>query len=194
MASENSTKIDRSRAWEILTTYVKSDSLQKHCLAVETALRAYARKYGEDEEQWAVVGVLHDFDYEIHPTLDQHPQDGAPILRELGVPEDVIHTILTHADHLALPRETNLQKALYAVDELTGFLTAVALVRPTKSLEGVEVKSVKKKMKDKGFARAVNRDDIIAGADVLGVPLDDHIAFVAEAMNANGKALGIPPS
>ncbi len=183
--------MNREQAWSILTEHVKSESLIKHCLAVEAALRAYARKYGEDEEKWAVVGLLHDFDYEMHPTADKHPAAGAPILRERGVPEDVIHAILTHADYLGFERTTNLEKALYAVDELTGFLTAVALVRPNKSIQGVEVSSVKKKMKDKAFARAVRREDIIAGAEQLGVPLDEHIAFVIQAMQGASEALGL---
>ena len=181
----------REDAWEILTTYVQSDSLRKHCLAVEAALVAYARKWGEDEELWAVVGLLHDFDYELHPTLDKHPAAGAPILRERGVPEDIIRAVLSHADFLGLSRDNRLEKTLYAVDELTGFLTAVALVRPTKSIIGVEPSSVRKKMKDKAFARAVRREDIIAGAEGLGVPLDEHIAFVVGAMSGAADRLGL---
>jgi putative nucleotidyltransferase with HDIG domain len=181
----------REQAWEILTEHVKSESLLKHCLAVEAALRAYARLYGEDEEQWAVVGLLHDFDYEMHPTADKHPSAGAPILRERGLAEEDIRAILSHADYLELERATRLEKALYAVDELAGFLTAVALVRPNRSICGVEVSSVKKKMKDKAFARAVRREDIIAGAEQLGVPLDEHIAFVVKAMEGAADQLGL---
>lgn len=183
--------MNREQAWEILNRYVKSESLIKHCLAVEAALRAYARKYGEDEELWSVVGVLHDFDYEMHPTADKHPAAGAPILRDNGVPENVVHAILTHADYLGLPRETSLEKALYAVDELTGFITAVTLVRPNKSIVGLQASSVKKKMKDKAFARAVRREDIVAGAEALGVPLDEHISFVIQAMTDSAGELGL---
>ena len=181
----------RDDAWAILTQYVKSESLIKHCLAVEAAMRAYARKFGEDEELWAIVGLLHDFDYEIHPTMDKHPAAGAPILREHGVPEEIVRAVLSHADFLGLPRETRLEKTLAAVDELTGFLTAVALVRPNKSIAGVEPSSVRKKMKDKAFARAVRREDITAGAELLGVPLDEHIAFVVAAMSESAEALGL---
>jgi len=183
--------VTRDDAWAILTQYVKSESLIKHCLAVEAAMRAYARKFGEDEELWAIVGLLHDFDYEIHPTMDKHPAAGAPILREHGVPEEIVRAVLSHADFLGLPRETRLEKTLAAVDELTGFLTAVALVRPNKSIAGVEPSSVRKKMKDKAFARAVRREDITAGAELLGVPLDEHIAFVVAAMSESAEALGL---
>ena len=183
--------MDRAKAWEILTTYVKSESLLKHCLAVEAAMRGYARKFGEDEEKWAITGLLHDFDYEIHPTADQHPAAGAPILRAAGVPEDVIYAIQTHADYLNLPRDTRMAKTLYAVDELAGFIMAVALVRPNRSLHEVEVSSVKKKMKDKAFARAVRREDIIAGAEELGVPLDEHIANVIAALRNAADTLGL---
>jgi len=183
--------MNREQAWSILTEHVRGESLIKHSLAVEAAMRAYARKYGEDEELWGVVGLLHDFDYELHPTLDEHPQAGAPLLRERGVPEDVIHAVLSHAEHLNLERKGKLEKALYAVDELTGFLTAVALVRPNKSIHGVEVSSVKKKMKDKAFARAVRREDIVNGAAELGVPLDEHIAFVVQAMQGASAELGL---
>ena len=181
----------RSEAYTILTDHVKSESLLKHCLAVEAALRAYARKYGEDEERWGIVGLLHDFDYEMHPTADKHPAAGAPILRERGVPEDLVYAILSHAEYLNLERKGKLEKALYAVDELTGFLTAVALVRPNKSIHGVEVSSVKKKMKDKAFARAIRREDIVNGAAELGVPLDEHIAFVVAAMQGISDELGL---
>ena len=183
--------MNRAEAWSLLNEYLKSESLIKHCLSVEAALAAYARKYGEDEERWRVVGLLHDFDYEMHPDAERHPAAGAPILRERGVSEEIVYAILTHADYLGLERKGKLEKALYSVDELTGFLTAVALVRPTKSIHGVEVSSVKKKMKDKAFARAISRDDIRKGAEELGEPLDEHIAFVIGAMQAESEALGL---
>jgi len=183
--------MDRATAWDLLNSYVKSDSLLKHCLAVEAAMRGYARKYGEDEEKWGLTGLLHDFDYEIHPTADKHPAAGAPILRAAGVPEDVIYAIQTHAEYLNLPRNSLMDKTLFAVDELAGFIMAVALVRPSKSLFEVEVSSVKKKMKDKAFARAVRREDIIAGAEELGVPLDEHIATVIGALRASANELGL---
>lgn len=173
--------MDRQAAWELLCEYTKSEGLRKHALAVEAAMRHFARKHGEDEEKWGIVGLLHDFDYEIHPTLDKHPAEGAPILRERGYPEDVIRAVLSHGEHLGLSRTTPMEKTLYAVDELTGFVTAVALVRPNKSIFEVEPSSVRKKMKDKGFARSVNRDDIVKGAQELGVDLDEHISEVIEA-------------
>jgi putative nucleotidyltransferase with HDIG domain len=184
-------EMKREEAWELLFEYTKSDSLRKHGLAVEAAMRRYARKYGDDEEKWAVVGLLHDFDYEIHPTLDEHPQEGAKILRERGVPEDIIRAALSHAEHLHLSRDSMMEKTLYAVDELSGFIIAVALVRPSKSILDVEPSSVRKKMKDKAFARAVNRDDIINGAQAMGVDLNDHIAEVTEALKGIADELGL---
>jgi putative nucleotidyltransferase with HDIG domain len=181
----------REDAWALLCEYTKSPGLRKHGLAVEAAMRAYARKYGEDEEKWAIVGLLHDFDYEIHPTLDQHPQEGAKILRQRGYPEDVIYAVLCHADHLDLERKSLMDKAIYAVDELTGLITAVALVKPNKTLAEVDTPSVRKKMKDKAFARSVNRDDIAKGAAALGIDLDEHIAFVIEAMKPAAEELGL---
>ncbi len=154
----------RDRAWETLTRYTKSESLLRHALAVEASTRFYARKFGEDEELWSVAALLHDFDYEIHPTLDKHPQDGAPILREEGYPEEVVETVLSHAEHLALPRDTLLKKTLFACDELSGFVHACGLVRPT-GLEGLEPKSVKKKLKQPSFAAGVHRDEVYAGAE-----------------------------
>ncbi|MGD0114696.1 MAG: HDIG domain-containing metalloprotein [Dehalococcoidia bacterium] len=183
--------MNRQEAWELLCEYTKSDSLRKHGLAVEAAMRHYACKYGDDEEKWAVVGLLHDFDYEIHPTLDQHPQDGAKILRERGVPEDMIRAALSHAEHLHLSRDSMMEKTLYAVDELSGFIIAVALVRPSKSILDVEPSSVRKKMKDKAFARAVNRDDIVNGAEAMGVDLNEHIAEVTEALKGIADELGL---
>ncbi|MDI6858549.1 MAG: HDIG domain-containing protein [Dehalococcoidia bacterium] len=181
----------REDAWQLLTEFTKNESLLKHALAVEAAMGHYARKFGEDEEKWRVVGLLHDFDYEIHPTLDKHPQEGATILRQRGVSEEIIDGVLSHADHLGLPRDTLMKKTLYAVDELTGFVIAVALVRPNKSVLDVEPKSVRKKMKDKAFARAVNRDDIVKGAEALGVPLEEHIGEVIQALKGVADELGL---
>ena len=183
--------MNREDAWALLCEYTKNPGLRKHGLAVEAAMRAYARKYGEDEEKWAIVGLLHDFDYEIHPTADKHPIDGSKILRERGYPEDVIYAVLCHADHLELERKSLMDKAIFAVDELTGLITAVALVKPSKSLAEVDSPSVRKKMKDKAFARSVNRDDIVKGAAALGVDLDEHVAFVIEAMKPVAGELGL---
>jgi putative nucleotidyltransferase with HDIG domain len=180
----------RDRAWETLTRYTKSESLLRHALAVEASTRFYARKFGEDEELWGVAALLHDFDYEIHPTLDKHPQDGAPILREEGYPEEVVDTVLSHAEHLSLPRDTPLKKTLFACDELSGFVHACGLVRPT-GLEGLEPKSVRKKLKQPSFAAGVNRDDVYKGAEELGVELDDHIRFVIEALRPIAADLGL---
>ena len=154
-------------------------------------MRAYARSYGEDEERWGIVGLLHDFDYEVHPTADRHPLEGANILRERGWPEEIVHAVLCHADYLGLERRSLMDRAIYAVDELTGFVIAVALVRPNKSIAEVDAAAVRKKMKDKAFARSVNRDDIIKGAQVLGVDLDEHIAAVIEALKPVARELGI---
>jgi putative nucleotidyltransferase with HDIG domain len=180
----------RDRAWETLTRYTQSEALRRHALAVEASVRAYARRLGEDEERWAVVALLHDFDYEIHPTLDEHPQDGAPILREEGWPEDVIEAVLSHAEHLAMPRDTPLKKTLFACDELSGFVHACALVRPT-GLEGLEPKSVRKKLKQPSFAAGVHRDEVYRGAEELGVELDDHIRTVVAAMQPIAGELGL---
>jgi putative nucleotidyltransferase with HDIG domain len=184
-------EITRENAWALLTEYVTSEPLLKHCLGVEASMREYARVFGEDENLWGFVGLIHDFDFEIHPTLDQHPQDGAPILRERGVPESVIQSILSHADHLDVPRATRLEKTLAAVDEMSGFVTAVALVRPTKSIDEVTPKSVKKKMKDKAFARAVHRDALTATAEDLGVDFDEHIQHVVDGLAAIAPQLGL---
>ena len=183
----------RARAWETLTRYTKSEALLRHALAVEASTAAYARRLGEDEELWRVAALLHDFDYEMHPTLDKHPQDGAPILREEGYPDEVVETVLSHAEHLGLPRDTPLKKALFACDELSGFVHACALVRPT-GLEGLEPKSVKKKLKQPSFAAAVNREDVREGAEELGVDLDDHIRFVIEAMRPIAAEVGLRQS
>jgi putative nucleotidyltransferase with HDIG domain len=181
----------REQAWETLTRYTKSESLLRHALAVEASTAFYARQYGEDEELWRVAALLHDFDYEIHPTLDKHPQDGAPILREEGYPEEVIETVLSHAEHLSLPRDTQLKKALFACDELSGFVHACALVRPT-GLEGLEPKSVKKKLKQPSFAAGVHREDVYKGVEELGVDLDEHIRNVVEALKPIAPELGLP--
>ena len=183
-------EISRDRAWETLTRYTKSEALLRHALAVEAAVRAYARRFGEDEELWGVTALLHDFDWEMHPTLEQHPQEGAPILREEGYPEKVIEGVLSHAEHLALPRDTPLKKTLFACDELSGFIHACGLVRPD-GIETLEPKSVKKKLKQPSFAAGVNRDDVYKGAEELGVELDDHIRFVIEAMRPIAADLGL---
>ena len=183
-------EISRDRAWDTLTRYTKSEALLRHALAVEASVRAYARKFGEDEELWGVTALLHDFDYEIHPTLDKHPQDGAPILREEGYPEVVIEGILSHAEHLAMPRDTPLKKTLFACDELSGFIHACGLVRPD-GIATLEPKSVKKKLKQPSFAAGVHRDEVYNGAEELGVELDDHIRFVIEAMRPIAGELGL---
>ena len=182
--------VTRDRAWETLTSYTKSEPLLRHALAVEASVRAYARKFGEDEERWAVVSLLHDFDYEIHPTLDRHPQDGAPILREEGYPEDVIEGVLSHANHLELPRDTNLKRTLFACDELSGFVHACGLVRPD-GIDTLEPRSVRKKLKQPSFAAGVSREDVYEGAELLGVDLDEHIAFVIAAMRPIASELGL---
>lgn len=183
--------MSRDEAFQLLNEYTKNPNLIKHALAVEAAMRAYARKFGEDEEKWAVVGLLHDFDYEIHPTAEEHPSKGADILRERGYSEEIIRAVLSHANHMGLERQTAMEKALYAVDEMTGFITAVALVRPNKSIMEVKPKSVKKKMKDKAFARQVSRDDLVSSAELLGIDLTEHIEFVIEAMKEVAEELGL---
>jgi putative nucleotidyltransferase with HDIG domain len=186
--------MDRATAFAIVTEYVKNEGLIRHMLAVEAAMRGYAVKYGEDPDYWALPGLLHDFDWEIHPTLDRHPMLGAPILRERGVPEDVIRCIQSHAPETHVPREKTMDKALFAVDELTGLVTACALVRPSKSLHDLTAKSVKGKWKDKAFAAGVNRADIEQGAEELGVDLTEHITTVIEAMRVISPALGLDGS
>ena len=181
----------RDQAWETLKRYTKSESLLRHALAVEASTASYAPRFGEDEELWRVAALLHDFDYEIHPTLDKHPQDGAPILREEGYPEEVIETVLSHAEHLSMPRDTPLKRALFACDELSGFVQACALVRPN-GLEGLEPKSVKKKLKQPSFAAGVHRDEVYRGAEELGVELDQHIRNVVAALQPIAKDLGLP--
>ena len=182
--------MNRDAAYALLTEHTKSISLIRHCLGVEAAMRAYARCFGADEELWGLTGLLHDFDYEEHPTADEHPLWGCNLLAELGYPETMIHAIKGHAEYLNVARESPMDKALFAVDELVGFLTAMAYVRPAKNLTGLEPASVRKKMRDKAFARAVNRDDITNGAADLGVDLNEHIRVVAAAMQEQAAALG----
>jgi putative nucleotidyltransferase with HDIG domain len=181
----------REEAYALLTEYTKSDSLIKHALAVESLMRAHARKFGEDEERWGIVGLLHDFDYEQFPNPPDHPLKGAAILEKKGYQEDVIYAIKTHAEYLGLPRNSLMDKTLFAVDELSGLLTAAALVQPNKTMHTVKVKSVKKKMKDKAFARAVNRDHIRQGAEELGVELGEHIGFCIAALKGVAAELGL---
>jgi putative nucleotidyltransferase with HDIG domain len=183
--------LDREQAWNLLCEFTKSDGLRKHALAVETCVAAYARKFGEDEEKWSLTALLHDFDWEIHPTLDEHPQKGEPILAGRGVPEEIRRAILSHASHTGVPRVSPLEKTLYACDELAGFITAISYVKPHRSVFEVDVPSVKKKMKDKAFARSVNRQDIVEGAADLGVPLDEHIEFCVKAMQERAGELGL---
>jgi len=182
---------DRDYCHSILTEYTKSDSLLKHAYAVESCVRAYAEKFNEDVEYWGNVALLHDFDYEMFPTEQEHPYKGSEILSEKGFDEEFRKTILSHADYSGEPRDTLLKKVLFACDELAGFIIAVTYVRPNKDINEVEVKSVKKKMKDKAFARAVNRDDIKNGAEQLGVDLDEHIAFCIDAMKRDKAKLGL---
>ena len=183
--------MDRNQAWGLLCEYTQSESLRKHMLAVEACMRAYARKFGEDENKWGITGLLHDFDYEKYPTPAEHPFVGNKILEERGYPEEMRRAILSHADYSGVKRESRMEKTLYACDEIAGFITASALVKPNKSLAEVEAKSVRKKMKDKAFARSVNRDDIINGAADLGVDLEEHIAFCIEAMKGIAGELGL---
>ncbi len=180
----------REQAWATLTHYTKSEALLRHALAVEASTASYARRFGEDQELWRVTALLHDFDYELHPTLDKHPQDGAPILREEGYPEEVIEAVLSHAEHLAIPRDTPLKKTLFACDELSGFVHACGLVRPT-GLDGLEPKSVRKKLKQPSFAAGVHRDEVYLGAELLELDLDEHIANVVAALQPIAKELGL---
>ena len=183
--------IDRAGAWSILTEFTQSDSLRKHARAVESSMRAYAEKFDEDVERWGIAGMLHDFDYEMHPHAPGHPLKGAEILLARGVETDVVRAILAHADYSGMPRRSRLDRALYACDELSGFVHACALVRPGRVIAGLEPASVKKKLKDKGFARTVNRDDVYRGAEELGVDLDGHIAFVVRALTGVAADIGL---
>jgi putative nucleotidyltransferase with HDIG domain len=184
--------LNREEALDLMRDWTESDSLRKHMLAVEAAMRAYARRFGEDEEKWGVTGLLHDMDYEKHPTPEEHPMVGVKELESQGYPEDVLHAIKGHADYLDVPRDTLMSKTLYAVDELSGFIVACALMRP-EGLENMKAKSVRKKMKQKSFAAAVNRDDIVRGAEELGVDLNEHIEFVAGALREISVELGLAP-
>jgi putative nucleotidyltransferase with HDIG domain len=186
--------ISRDQAWSVLTEFTQSDSLRKHARAVEASMRAYATRYDEDVEAWGVAGMLHDFDYEMHPRAPHHPMKGAEILLSRGVPEPIVRAILAHADYSGVPRVSRLDRALYACDELSGFVHAVALVRPGRVITGLEPPSVKKKLKDKAFARTVNRDDVYRGAAELGVDLDAHIAFVISALTEVAVEIGLSRS
>ncbi|MBI2618675.1 MAG: HD domain-containing protein [Ignavibacteriales bacterium] len=177
-------------ALNLMHEYTKNEALRKHMYAVEAAMRAYAKKFGEDEEKWAVVGLLHDFDYEKYPNAPDHPAQGSKVLEEKGYPEDIRRAILGHADYMNVPRDTRMAKVLFACDELCGFISAVAVIRPNK-IRDLEASSVKKKLKDKGFARNVNREDIQRGVQELGVPLDEHIQFTIEAMKVTADRLGL---
>jgi len=182
--------LTRDAALEIVHEFTKSESLRKHALAVEGCVAAYARKFGEDENKWSVTALLHDFDYEMHPEAPDHPMKGEPILASRGVPEEIRRAILSHANYSGVPRESALEKTLFACDELVGFITAVSLVKPGRSVHEVDTKSVRKKMKDKAFARSVSREDIVNGATELGVDLDDHVDFCIRAMQGRAKELG----
>ena len=190
--------IARAEAWGLLTEFTQSESLRKHALAVEACMRAYQRKLGngtaEDESLWSVVGLLHDFDYDRWPSLEDHPHKGNEILKERGYPDEIRRAIMSHAEYTGVTRDTPMEKALFACDELAGFITAVALIKPSKSLAEVDTKSVRKRMKDKAFARKVSRDDIIVGAAELGVDLDEHIGFCIEALKPIAKELGLDGS
>ena len=185
--------MDRAAANQVVEDHVESDSLKRHLFAVETCMRAYARKEGEDEEKWGIAGLLHDFDWEVCPTPESHPTFGAEILRKRGFPEEIVRAVLSHGNHTGIKRETLMEKTLFACDELSGFVTAVALVRPTKALSDTKVSSVKRKMKDKAFAKSVSRDDMRQGAEELGVELDDLIAFVIDALKPVAPQLGLNP-
>src|SRR5215472_986367 len=183
--------MDRNQAWALLCEFTKSDSLRRHALAVETCVTAYARKFGEDENKWSITALLHDFDYEMHPEAPEHPMKGEAMLAERGVEEEIRRAILSHANYSGVLRVSPLEKTLYACDELAGFITAISYVKPGKSVHEVDVASVKKKLKDKAFARSVNRQDITEGAQELGVALDEHIDFCIKAMQARAKELGL---
>jgi len=182
---------DRENAWCLLTEFTQSESLRKHALAVEACMRAYARRFSTDEQLWGTVGLLHDFDYDRYPSLEDHPYKGNEILRGRGYSDEIRRAIMSHAEYTGVARNTRMEKALFACDELAGFITAVALIKPSKSLAEVDIKSVRKRMKDKAFARKVNRDDIIHGAAELGVDLDEHIGFCIDALKGIAKDLGL---
>lgn len=183
--------MDRDDALKIVRDYVKNENLIRHMLAVEAAMRFYASKFGEDQDTWGITGILHDFDWEIHPTLEQHPLAGASILRERGVPEEIVRAVLSHADHTGIPRQTRMEKGLYACDEITGLITAVALVRPSRSLSDLEASSVKKKWKDRAFAAGANREEIAKAAQEFDVDLWEHVSNVIMAMRTIASDLGL---
>ena len=183
----------REEAWTLVTEMTQSETLRRHMRSVEAAMRAYARRFGEDEERWAVLGLIHDWDYESGPTPAQHPQRGIEMLRERGWPDDVLEDIASHAEYLDVPRDRPIRKALYAVDEMCGFIIACALVKPDRSLSAVDARTVRKKMKDKAFARAVHREELVAGAEALGVPFDEHVEFVRDALIPIAGDLGLNP-
>jgi putative nucleotidyltransferase with HDIG domain len=183
--------MDRFEALDIVHEYVKNENLIRHMLAVEAAMRFYAKMYQEDEETWGITGILHDFDWEIHPTLEEHPLAGAPILREKGVPEEIVRAIMSHADHTGVPRITRMEKGLYACDEITGLITAVALVRPSRSLADLEASSVKKKWKDRAFAAGANREEIAKAAEEFNIDLWEHVTNVIYAMRTIAPELGL---
>jgi putative nucleotidyltransferase with HDIG domain len=183
----------RAEAWEYVCELTESPQLRRHMLAVEAAMRAYARRFGEDEERWGVLGLIHDWDYESGPTLDKHPLRGIEMLRERGWPDEILEDIASHAEYLDTPRDTPIRKTLYAVDEMTGFIIACALVKPDRSLSAVEPSTVRKKMKDKAFARGVHREQLLSGAEELGIPFDEHVEFVREALKPIAAELGLNP-
>jgi putative nucleotidyltransferase with HDIG domain len=185
--------VTRDQAWEILCEFTKSESLRRHALAVETCVTAYARKHGEDETKWSVTALLHDFDYEIHPEAPQHPMAGEPILAGRGVSDEIRRAILSHANYSGVPRVSLLERTLFACDELSGFISAVSLVKPGKTVLEVDTKSVRKKMKDKAFARGVHREELIAGAEALGIPFDEHVENVRDALKPIAQELGLNP-
>src|SRR5881275_3517715 len=182
---------DREAAWGLLTEFTQSESLRKHALAVEACMRAYAKKFGENQDLWGIVGLIHDFDYEKYPSPQEHPYKGNEILKQRGYSDEIRRAIMSHAEYSGVTRDSQMEKALFACDELAGFITAVALVKPSKSLAEVEAKSVRKKMKDKAFARSVSRDDITKGAEELGIDLDEHIAFCIGALRGIANELGL---
>jgi predicted hydrolase (HD superfamily) len=183
----------RDEAWGLVSEMTQSETLRRHMRSVEAAMRAYARRFGEDEERWAVLGLIHDWDYESGPTLDLHPRRGIEMLRERGWPPEILEDIASHAEYLEVPRDTPIRKALFAVDEMCGFVIACALVKPDRSLSAVDVRTVRKKMKDKAFARAVHREQLLAGAEDLGVPFDEHVVVVREALVPIAEDLGLNP-
>lgn len=184
-------RMTRDQAWDLLCEYTQSDSLRRHALAVEACVTAYARKFGEDEGKWSETALLHDFDYEIHPEAPDHPMNGEPILAARGVDPEIRRAILSHANYSGVPRVSRLEKTLFACDELAGLLTAIAYVKPGRSISEVDAPSVRRKLKDKAFARSVNRDDIVSGARELGVDLDEHITFCIEAMKERAREIGV---